>query len=181
MPNGNLCRHSRDLHGRPDEPTLSRGRSLAGRILPVNGYFALKGNSDVVGKDVGGGRAFQNDARARRGTKMPSARTSPVLVARLSPSAKSPSAQHQPTSHQLKRQVEPRLLLLNQADFSLRPLGSQTRRGTSNDGRRTQTLHGSSYGFFSPKGPTAIATLTIPVHVSVILIRHVFSGFEKLR
>lgn len=38
-----------------------------------------------------------------------------------------------------------------------------------------------SYGFFSPKGPTAIATLTIPVHVSVILIRHVLSGFEKLR
>lgn len=36
-------------------------------------------------------------------------------------------------------------------------------------------------GGFSPRGPTAIETLTIPVHESVILIRHVFSGFEKLR
>lgn len=38
-----------------------------------------------------------------------------------------------------------------------------------------------AYLFFALKGPTAISTLVIPVQVSVIRMRHVFSGLEKLR
>jgi len=38
-----------------------------------------------------------------------------------------------------------------------------------------------AYFGFSPKGPTAIVTLVVPVQLSVILMVAVFSGFEKLR
>jgi hypothetical protein len=39
----------------------------------------------------------------------------------------------------------------------------------------------TAYFGFSPKGPTAIVTLVVPVQLSVILMVAVFSGFEKLR
>lgn len=58
----------------------------------------------------------------------------------------------------------------------------------SDQGREPGMATRSSYlvaagidGGFSPNGPTAMDTLTMPFQSSVILIKHVFSGFEKLR